>query len=230
MKLKRRNVTFHVKEISDDGEFSGHGSVFDVVDWYRDVVMPGAFEESLDAWKQKGALPPVLWQHMSTMPIGPHTLMRESDKGLYVEGRLMIDPKEENPEARKAHALLKAKVIRGMSIGYDIAEGGMTYFKEENTYHLTKLDLWENSIVTFPANTEAMVENVKSILRDGTLPSLSDFEDYLRDAGFSKKQAVTIASHGLKALLRSDSEAERSDSADDAKAFEPLLQYLNGKA
>lgn len=229
MKLKHRNVAFHVKEISDEGEFSGHASVFEVVDWYRDIVMPGAFEESLATWKKKDSLPPVLWQHMSTMPIGPHTLMREDSKGLYVEGRLMISPAEENPEARKAHALMKAKVIRGMSIGYDIGEGGLTYFKEENTYHLTKLDLWENSIVTFPANTEAMVENVKSILRDGTLPSLSDFEDYLRDAGFSKKQAVTIASHGLKALLRRDSEGERSDSAAIAKAFDPIRNYLEGK-
>lgn len=229
MNLKRRNVAFHVKEIGDEGEFSGHGSVFDVVDWYRDIVMPGAFVESLEGWKAKGALPPVLWQHMSTMPVGPHTLMREDAKGLYVEGRLMIDPKEENPEARKAHALLKAKVIRGMSIGYDIAEGGMTYFKEENTYHLTKLDLWENSIVTFPANTEAMVENVKSILRDGTLPSLSDYEDFLRDAGFSKKQAVILASHGLKALLRSDSEGDRRDADDAVKALEPLQKYLRGK-
>lgn len=228
MSLHHRNVNFKVKEIGKEGEFSGYASVFDVVDWYRDRVMPGAFEETLDGWKKKGRLPPVLWQHMSTMPIGPHTLMREDTEGLYVEGRLMIKPEEENPEARKAHALLKAKVINGMSIGYDIGNGGITYFEDENEWQLTKIELWENSIVTFPANTEAVVDNVKSMLATGKLPALSDFEDYLRDAGFSKKQAVTIAGHGLKALLRSDSEGDRRD-ADAVKAFEPLQSYLRGK-
>lgn len=227
MKLKHRQVAFHLKEVGKEGEFSGYASVFDVVDWYKDRVMPGAFTDTLTAWKEKARLPPVLWQHMSTMPIGPHTLMREETRGLYVEGRLMILPEEENPEARKAHALLKAKVINGMSIGYDIANGGMTYFEDDNEWQLTKLDLWENSIVTFPANVEAVVENVKSLLADGTLPSLSDFEDYLRDAGFSKKQAVTIASHGLKTLLRSDSEGDRRD-ADAVKALEPLQQLFRG--
>lgn len=229
MNLKHRNVRFQVKELGKEGEFSGYASVFDVVDWYNDRVMPGAFTESLADWKQRGRWPPVLWQHMSAMPIGPHTLMREETNGLYVEGRLMIAPAEENPEARKAYALLKANVINGMSIGYDIANGGVTYFEDDNEWHLTKLDLWENSIVTFPANREAIVDNVKTLLSAGKLPALSDFEDYLRDAGFSKKQAVTIASHGLKALLRSDSEGDRRD-ADAVKALEPLSSFFRGKS
>src|ERR1044072_5764284 len=115
-----RTVPFHVKEISASGKFSGYASVFDNLDYYRDVVRRGAFVETLAKWKELGAFPPVLWQHDSYCPIGPHTEMREDEKGLYVEGELLIADEDSNPEARKAYGLLKRKVIRGMSIGFDI--------------------------------------------------------------------------------------------------------------
>ena len=43
---------------------------------------------------------------------------------------------------------------------------------------------------------------------DQTMPSLSDFENFLREAGFSKSQATAIAGKGLKSLLRSESGSE----------------------
>lgn len=224
MKLKHLTRAFHVKEVSDEGEFSGLCSVFDVMDYYRDVVKPGAFNQTLENWKQRGKLPPVLWQHMAAQPLGPHTLMREETKGLYVEGRMLI---EDVPKAREARALLKAGAIDGMSIGYDVFDGGMNYDGKTNVWNLTGIDLWENSIVTFQANIQAVVDNVKNALGGGTLPSLSDFEDFLREAGFSKSQATAIASHGLKYLLRSESgQAEQIE----AKDFDPILQYLKRTA
>ena len=39
-------------------------------------------------------------------------------------------------------------------------------------------------------------------LAAGSLPSLSEFEQFLRDAGFSKSQATAVASHGLRQMLR----------------------------
>jgi len=224
MKLKHLTRAFQVKEVTDEGEFSGLCSVFDVMDWYRDVVKPGAFAKTLDNWKQRGKLPPVLWQHMAAQPLGPHTLMREETKGLYVEGRMLI---EDVPKAREARALLKAGAIDGMSIGYDVFDGGSSYDGKTNVWNLTSLDLWENSIVTFQANIQAVVDNVKNALGGGTLPTLSDFEDFLREAGFSKSQATAIASHGLKYLLRSES---GQAGQIEAKHFDPLLQYLNRTA
>jgi hypothetical protein len=220
MKLKHRQVPFQVKEVTAKGEFSGHASVFDVVDWYRDVVKPGAFERTLGIWAVKKALPPVLWQHDTANPIGPHLLMREEEKGLYVEGELLVD---DVPQAKIAHALLKRNVIRGMSIGYDLFDGGMEYDGKTNVWNLTAIDLWENSIVTFPANEEAAVEAVKSVLGAGKLPTLSEFEGFLREAGFSKSQATAIAGRGLRHLLQSESDA----GVIEAKDFQPLLEYLN---
>ena len=88
---------------------------------------------------------------------------------------------------------------------------------------LTEVDLQETSIVTFPANDEARVEVVKSIehiIKSGRVPTLPEFEDFLREAGFSKSQATVIAGRGLKELLsRSESGSENSDALQLLKSF-----------
>lgn len=224
LQLQRRAVPFQLKEISQAGEFSGYASVFDVLDYYSDVIRKGAFEKSLGKWAGKGKLPPLLWQHKSDIPLGPHTLMREDDKGLYVEGRLLI---KEIPKAAEAHALLLHKVISGMSIGFDYGSPP-EYDGKTNVWNILEVDLWENSLATFPANEEAQVEAVKSKLVAGTLPTLSEFEDLLRDVGgFSRKQAKTIAACGFKSLLR-DADGEPLRDAEDEKAIDlsDILNYV----
>ena len=59
-----------------------------------------------------------------------------------------------------------------------------------------------------PMNTEAKVTAVKTVTDGHVLPSLPDFENFLREAGFSKSQATAIAGKGLKSLLRSESGSE----------------------
>lgn len=225
MNRKFRAFPFHVKEIKETGEFSGYASVFDNMDWYGDVVRRGAFTETLAKWKARGKLPPLLWQHKSDTPIGPHLEMYEDEKGLFVVGKLLVDAIE---KAREAYALLKAGVISGMSIGFDTPEGGMVYDGKANVWNLIRLDLWENSLATFPANEEAQVEEVKSILATGKLPTPSEFEGFLRDAGFSRKQAKHVAACGYTSLrdagptLR-DAEDEK---AIDSETLGPLLEYM----
>lgn len=197
MKRKIRDFAFEVKEISDQGEFSGYASVYDVVDAYKERVAPGAFAKSLEKWKSKDRLPPVLWQHRSDQPVGPYRVMREDTKGLYVEGTLLVD---EVQQAREARALMKAKAVSGLSIGFTtIVE---EYNKDQQVVTLKEIDLREVSIVTFPANEAAQIESVKGLLVDGKLPSIREFEEALRDVGFSQKQAKIIVGHGFAALQR----------------------------
>lgn len=211
MKREQKTFPFEVKAIEDTGEFSGYLSVFNNIDSWRDIVMPGAFAETLAEWNSKGRLPPVLWQHRSGEPIGPFTKMQEDQKGLYVEGRLLVN---ELQRAKEAHALVKHKVVSGMSIGFETI--GEEWDKINRLRKLTKVKLWEGSIVTFPANEEAQIEAVKSALESGALPSLKDFEAFLREAGFSKTQAAAIAGRGLAHLLRSESEGEPGNQLVDA--------------
>lgn len=221
MTMERKSFPFEVKDISTTGEFAGYLSVFEVVDSYREMVMPGAFAETLAEWATKKRLPPILWQHRSGEPIGPFRVMREDTKGLYVEGKLLVDDLQ---RAKEAHVLLKEKVISGMSIGFETI--GEEIDKQNRLRKLTKVKLWEGSIVTFPANEAAEVEAVKSILRGGDLPSLPEFERHLCEAGFSRTQAKAIACRGLSHLLKCEASGTGEEGGEDPLATLATLKSI----
>lgn len=213
MRSAQRAFGFEMKALDSRGVFSGYGSVFDVIDSYREVVAPGAFAKSLERWKEKDRLPPMLYQHRAGEPIGAYTLMREDKKGLYVEGQLLVDDIQ---RAREVYALLKVKALSGMSIGFNVMPDGDSYDSRAGVYTLNEVDLWEVSIVTFPANQAANVESVKA--RDayaafvdriractarGEMPTVRDFEDAMREVfAFSKQDATAIASLSIGKLRR----------------------------
>lgn len=212
--LKIRDFDLSIKAAAD-GKFSGYGSVFGVVDTYNEIVASGAFSETL---AERSRPVPVLWQHRQDMPIGVYDTVREDAKGLFVEGRLLV---KDVALAREAHALMSAGAVSGLSIGYWVRES--SYDEKTGLRTLTKLDLEEVSIVTSPANDEARIDAVKLKLAHGTIPTLPEFERLLRDAGFSRSQAATVASHGFKHILSdSGSPAKTSTSARD------LVQALKG--
>ena len=202
MTVKHHDSRLQVKSVGENGVFAGYASVFDVVDSYKDVVIPGAFVKSLQQHMDSGTMPALLWQHNTSEPIGVWTLMQEDKKGLYVEGRLLVD---DDPLARRAYAHLKAGSVSGLSIGFKTVDE--EYDRENDTMKLKEVELWETSIVTFPANTAARVENVRAA---DIIKNIRDFEAVLRDElGFSARKAKKLASGGWSALhVRDDQDDE----------------------
>lgn len=197
-----------VKDVSDAGVIEGYGSVFGgSPDSYGDIVKPGAFTDSLVRHKREGTMPLMLWGHNSSeVPIGNWDDMAEDGKGLWVHGKIDL----EDSLGVRVHRALKQRRMRGLSIGYETI-GSETDAKKPGIRYLTKLDLWEVSPVNFPAKRNALVQDVKSILDAGNLPSVREFEEFLRDAGFSKTLATTIASKATP-HLRGDPEAKAKDA------------------
>ncbi len=152
---------FEVKSLQADGTFAGYASVFGVVDSQRDRVHPGAFKTSL-----KGRETPVqlLWQHQWDKPIGVVLALFEDGRGLYVKGKLLMDV----AQAREAYALMKAGVVRGLSIGYSVKRSRRN--PDTGVRELLELQLYEISLVTLPANEAAQVTVVKSYHEDTMLP------------------------------------------------------------
>lgn len=214
--MQFKKIAFKTSQVNDDGSFSGYGSVFGNVDSYNEIVAPGAFADSLAAIKASGDPLPALWQHRQDEPIGGYDLLQEDDIGLKVEGWLLTG---QVVRATEAHALMKRRVVKGLSIGYYVLAD--SWDEKSRIRTLTKLDLREISIVTFPANELAQVDAVKSLLAKGQLPTLPQFEDFLREAGYSKTQAALIASKGLKELLsRSESGGNQSDALSALRTFQ----------
>ena len=211
--IEYREAAFQIKKdaLSDDGTFEGYASVFGVVDLGDDVVQRGAFSKSLGARRAK-----MLWQHDTTSPIGVWDDVREDDKGLFVKGRLLSGVQK----GREAIELMRAGAIDSMSIGFRTVHADYT---GEGVRKLMELELHEISLVTFPMLPDAMVTAVKSIKTE------RDFEKFLREAGYSKSQAVAIASHGFKAVdgqREADNDTQRDAEVKDKDELTTILNRL----
>lgn len=142
-----------IKQVDAQGHFSGYASIFNMVDSQKDMIRQGAFSKTLA--ESNGDIK-LLWQHNFEEPIGVFTHLAENARGLYVEGTLLLDVQR----AREAHALLKAGAIAGMSIGYVPVKHRID--PETGVRILEEVALYEISLVTFPANSEARVTTVKA--------------------------------------------------------------------
>lgn len=210
--MKSKNIArpFEIKSLGEDGTFSGYGAVFGNEDSWGDIIAPGAFAKSLAAYRAKGRMPAMLWGHKADAPVGVWTELREDMKGLYVEGRLLID---DVAKAREIHALLKAGGISGMSIGY---MASVWEWDEKNDIRtLKEIDLWEVSLVTFPANDEARVNDVKSV---ENLSTARELERFLREEG-------GLSGSCAKAVLRKAREAAQRE-AGEHKALANLADMI----
>lgn len=219
MKLERFGCGLQVKFAPDDagtkvGTFSGYGAVFGNKDSYGDVIQKGAFKATLKDWRTKKRFPPMLLQHGGgffggssddLVPIGKWTSMEEDDTGLLVEGELLGLSTDRGTYIYEG---MKAGVLDGMSIGYIAREVAYGKNPEDPPRTLKKLDLVELSVVTFPANDEARIEDVKA-----TDVTERDFERWLmRDAGFTRSEAIVVINEGFKALRRSTRDAGRAEA------------------
>ncbi len=199
--MLHKDFSLEIKAADDAGVIEGYGSTFGgTPDSYGDVIAPGAFADTLVNHKRAGTMPLMLWGHQSSeLPIGNWVDIAEDGKGLWLKGEIDL----EDPVGQRVHKALKRKSVRGLSIGFVTLEKSQDP-KRPGVRVLEKLDLWEVSVVNFPANRRSLVTGVKAALADGALPSLPEFEEFLREAGFSKTQASAIAGKGLSHLLRGE--------------------------
>ena len=201
------------KSVKNDGAFEGYASLFGKEDLARDVVMPGAFHDSLRARGVRGIK--LLFQHDPGQPIGVWDEIREDEKGLFVKGRLMLDV----ARGREVLALMLEGALDGLSIGFRTLKGQKD--RATGRRMLRKIDLWEISVVTFPMMPEARVSSVQNRIIKASPPTERVFERWLtRDAGFSRSQARMIIHSGFKSLAR------RLDAADAGSEERRILHSM----
>lgn len=165
-------------DAASPGKFEGYGAVFGNIDSYGDVIQKGAFKETLRDWGKSKKLPPMLSQHggwmmsdMDAIPVGVWEAMSEDDTGLHVKGRLI---NLDTDDGKRIYGAMKEGALDGMSIGYRAKEFALGTKPEEPRRTLKKIDLFEVSVVTFPANGKARVSSIKAAT--GLADRLSDEE------------------------------------------------------
>lgn len=206
MKHEIKAFRFEQIEVKEDDTgamlIEGYGSTFGgEPDSYGDIVAKGAFSESL-----KGRKPKMLYQHDSRRIPGVWDEASEDSKGLYLKGHFI-----NTTLGRDAYEEAKSGALDSMSIGFYCRSA--EYDEKKSIRTIKKADLFEVSLVTFPANSNALITGVKA----ADITTIRQFEDFLRDAGgFSREQAKAIAARGFKAL----------DAQRDAEDLTPVLTAL----
>ena len=152
-----------------EGEFAGrllvkgYAAVFGNVDTYGDIIVKGAFAETIIGDNFEDIA--FAWQHDIKQPIGKILILKEDDYGLYFEA---VVSASEDDKAIK----IEEGIIQKFSIGYWVEDRD---FKEENGETLRilkKLGLAEFSAVTRAANKLAKVVEAERKADDFELKSL----------------------------------------------------------
>jgi HK97 family phage prohead protease len=154
--LTYKPVKFDLQELKarDDGwTFSGYASTFGNVDEGGDVVLKGAFLDSLE----RRPSPKLLWQHDVGEPLGKVISLREDERGLFGEFKI-----SRTTRGQDAYQLLKDGALDSMSIGYIPAD---QEFTGDGVRQLKAVDLLEISVVSIPMNEEALITSIKSAAR-----------------------------------------------------------------
>lgn len=203
------------KTIDDNepvGRFEALVSVFGNVDVQGDRVVPGAFQKSIEEWRAKGAMIPVIWSHDWGNPnahIGyadPNDV-EEVETGLKVAGNVDLD----NPFAAQVYRLMKRKQLGEFSFAYEIRDEKRA---KDGANDLRELGIIEVGPTLKGANPATELLSIKSDLEAAAakagrrISRATESELRLR---ITALRAEIDAIEGL--LPTEDSETEKTDAA-----------------
>ena len=197
-------VPFEIKSITGRS-ITGHGSTFGNVDLGGDVMMQGAFSESVKA-ADAGKMPAMLWQHDSAQIPGAWTSLSEDDSGLVMGGEIA-----QTSLGKDVLILAKMRAFSGLSIGGTIPDGGFD-FDKKGVRRIHEFDLWEVSLVTFPMNPHATIAAVKSLYA-----SPRTLEQHLKSVGCSNRLAREVVHDLMGETDATFDEPDQCDVDDEVK-------------
>lgn len=215
--MEHKYKTFEIKAQADDsGMIAGYFSTYDETpDSYGDIIRPGAFTETLKKRAESGHPFPLCFNHDFSAIIGAVDKVEDTEKGPYFEASFL-----DTSLAQDVRKMVKSGAIYQFSFAYDVLGWEIpSKEQQEKGIHnvLTKLEVFEISVVTVPANQNAVATEVKSIdpeTKQGKRNSKKDKDTI--------NQIINLA----KSLL--DDEGE--DNQEDPKANEEPTEETNAAA
>lgn len=219
--MKTKSMTVELKAIDlESGQFEGYAAVFGNKDSYGDIIIPGAFAESLTAdFGEGGKGVPTYWGHDYKDPfknIGSTIWAKEDSRGLRVRVQLDLDTQN----AKQTLKLLKEGRVNQMSFGYSVLEGAFVESEEHGYYYeLRKLKLHEVSVVPIGANQETEILAAKAEPED--VPAQLELIKgaFLQLAGVVKALGIELPVES--SAEETESESDSGQEPTPAKSEEP---------
>lgn len=146
---------------AENGTIEGYFSTYDKTpDSYGDIIEPGAFTETIKKREESGHPFPLCFNHDFSAVIGAVDSVEDTEKGPFIRAHFL-----DTNQAQDVRKMLQSGAIYQFSFAYDVLGSRRPDEEEEKagvTNVLTKLEVFEISVVTVPANQNAVATEVKS--------------------------------------------------------------------
>lgn len=232
--MERLYKSFELKA-GDNGIVEGYASTWTKTpDSYGDIVIKGAFTETLKKKKATGHPFPLCFNHDFDQIIGAVTEAEEDDFGLKIKASFL-----NTALAQEKRELVKEGIVWQFSFAYSVLgwEEPTEEEKKQGIFQkLTKLDLYEVSLVPVPANQTAIVTEVKNDseveTKEVEAEEKSGRRNSKKDAD-AIKQAITLLQSVLDDADESDEgedESKANEASEELKKSNPekdaMLNYI----
>ena len=199
--MKYKTLELKANEV---GGISGFFSTYDKTpDSYGDIIEPGAFTETFKKREESGHPFPLCWNHDFSAVIGAVDSIEDREKGPYIEAHFL-----DTQLAQDVRKMLQSGAVYQFSFAYDVLDYRRPTEEEEKSgvmNVLTKVDVFEISVVTVPANQNAVATEVKSGRRNRK----------------ADEEIIRNCIESLKSLL---DEGEEDNAEGEAKSVEPTVE------
>lgn len=223
--MERLYKSFELKE-GENGVVEGYASTWTKTpDSYGDIVIKGAFADTLKKRKATGHPFPLCFNHDFDQIIGAVFEAYEDDYGLKIRASFL-----NTPAAQEKRELVKEGIVWQFSFAYSVlgSEAPTEEEKKQGIFQkLTKLDLYEVSLVPVPANQTAVVTDIKN---DDNIEEKAGKRNSAKDEAL-----IRDAISALQALLdtaddQGEDEPKANGAPEEQKASNPekdaLLTYI----
>ena len=215
---------------ADNGIIEGYFSTYDKTpDSYGDIIDPGAFTKTFEKREESGHPFPLCFNHDFSAVIGAVDSVKDTEKGPFITAHFL-----DTDQAQDVRKMLQSGAIYQFSFAYDILGARKPTPEEEKDgvmQVLTEIEVFEISVVTVPANQNAVVTDVKSGRRNSqkdaeVIKQIRDLAQSLLDEGDDKKPEENEAENGKAAPEVNEASKELTGSG-NSKETEELLKKIN---
>lgn len=195
----------------ETGKIAGFFSTYEKTpDSYGDIIAPGAFTKTIEKRKASGHPFPLCWNHDFSSVIGVVDNVEEKEIGPYIEASFL-----DTALAQDVRKMVQSGAVYQFSFAYDVLKSREPDAEEKSNGVLNVLEeveVFEVSVVTVPANQNAVVTDIKGAIeaeiKAGRRNNKSDEETI--------KQIISLAQSLL--TVKEDDKPEEEEAEEEAKS------------
>ena len=197
---------------NENGGIAGYFSTYDKTpDSYGDIIEPGAFTKTFEKRAESGHPFPLCFNHDFSSVIGAVDKIEDTEKGPYIEAHFL-----DTQLAQDVRKMLQSGAIYQFSFAYDVLDRRNPTEEEEKSgiaNVLKELEVFEISVVTVPANQNAVATEVKSGRRNRKAD-----EDIIRNC---IKSLESLLDEGADDIAEEQASEEKSEPEVNEASEEP---------